>query len=619
MYKKIDMSIFKPYNILAAMLLILSMSGCSKEPYALSERDGKGCVNFAITLSGEVTEQSSSRASATESKPIKRLWHAIIDARGNALSISSQHLKPDLSNLFVEGLSDGDYSIVFLATTADVPQNAIAKLDKIAQQWLVNNSQSAPLDEDYLYNRIDFKVDNDNSSQTIPVELQRVAGRVELDIKAENPQSLRLITNIEITYDDNSPVYKQMAADGTFSEPMTIQGFDITQNRGFYSLPSLGKLSGVVTITSTTSDNKELVSRHRFTNSEIVKGVISTIAISYTHPEDNLGFFNVALKDYTPQNSMAMLANDEPREVFYNHSLRVFYVDEPLQVTINAQKELQIKFYSALAIKDTKILVRFKKYSNEFFDLAHYDEILPFQESRLPLPIVSKARVFRSQDGRNILIPAQPNLINSDCEFKIVSSDPYMEKIATITCHWRITFSPFSATDPPSTNWRHMTPTTCREAVVVATNMAVMFADKRFDEELEKKKADGTFFYNLYDNSLNPINHDVIRSKIKNHAGLNMGATGGVDGLGGGTTFGVTSIIYMKHYWDYGTAADFHKDAIYHELGHCIGYGHGSSMTYGNQWTVLCSRVMYDMGQAGKLPVNSKWVLNSTNDTTIRP
>lgn len=611
---------FKTYNILAVMLLLLSMAGCSKEPQSTPEKGGNGSVNFALTLLGEVTEQPLSRASVTEPKPIKRLWHAILDAQGNAMQVKTQYLKPDFSNLFIEGLSTGDYSIVFLATTGDVAADEIDKIDKIAQQWLTNSSDNAPLDEDYLYNRIDFRVDQSLPTQTIAVELQRVTGRVEIDLKADNPQSLRLITHIDISYDDASVIYKQMAADKTYTGQMVIKGFDITQNRGFYSLPSTGKLSGVITITALTSDEQQVVSKHRFSDAQIVQGLISTIAISYTHPEDNLGFFTVSKQDYTPQNSMQMFRDDEPRAVFYNNAIRSFYVDEPLQVTINEQKELQIKFYSAIAIKDTKIFVRFKKYSNEFYELAHYDEILPYHQSKLPIPVVSKARIFRSQDGRNVLIPAQPNLVATDCEFKIVSQDPYMKKIATITAHWRITFNPYSA-DAPSSNWRHLTPALCREGVVLTTNMAFMFVSDEFNAEMERKKADGTYFYSLLDGNNIPIEHDVIRAKIKNQSALNMGAVGGVQGLGsvGGTAYGLTPGRYYDHYWNHGTAADYHKTTAYHEFGHCIGYGHSGTMTYGNQWTVLCSRVMYDMGKANKLLVNSRWVLNTANDTTIPP
>lgn len=590
---------FRTTHLLVAISLMLCMAGCSKEQDPTAQRAEKGSVNFAIALSGEVIEQSAARALDTDPKPIQRLWHAILDSNGKAVQIKTQRLEPDFSNLCVEGLADGTYSIVFLATTGDVAADAIDELDEMAHQWLVNKSENAPLDEDYLYQRVDFEIDNNNPPQVIPVALQRIVGRVELDIRADNPQSLRFITHIDITYDNGSYVYKQMAGDKKFTGQMVIKDFDVTTRRDFYSLPGTGKLSGTVRIVATTTDHQEVISKHRFSGSEITSGVITTIAISYTHPEDDKGFFTVALKDYTPANSMQMLRDNESREVFYNDKLRFFYVDQPIQVSINAQKELQLRFYSALAIKNTKILIRFKKYSTEFFELAHYDEILPYHESRLPIPIISKARVFRSKDGRNILIPAHPNLSETDCEFKIESDDPYMKKISTITCHWKITFHPHNATEPPTNDWRHMNPALCREGVVLTANMAFMFATQDFYDEMEKKKEDGTYFYRLLDNSSVPIEHASILTKVKKHQALEMGAVGGSSlGLGGGFVYGLSPGTYYSHYWDYGTAAGFHKSTAYHELGHCIGYNHSSTMTYGDQWTVLCSRVMYKIGRA---------------------
>lgn len=611
------MTHFKLSKIITLVIVLLCLIGCNKEHELGHNGTENGTVNFALSPIFEITEQPAIRSQATEPKPIKSLWHAIFDSQDKVIQIRTQILKPDLSNLCIEGLANGRYSIVFMATTGDVKLDAIETLEDITQQWLTNESDDAPIDEDYLYKRISFEVDHNQPPQTIPVELQRISGRVELDLKPNNPHSIKFIRRVEISYNDNSFVNNEMSGEGICSGEMVIKNYDITKSLGFYSLPGIGKLSGVIRITATTTDNQELVSTYSFNNCEINSGAISKIVIGYAHPEDNLGAFSVSLKDYTANNSLTMFSDDEPRSTFYNASLRSFYVDQPLQVSINKNKELLVKFYSAIGIKNTKIMVRFKKYSSEFFELAHYDEIPPYHESRMAIPIVSKSRVFTSKDGRNIVIPAQPNLSEESCELKVVTDDPYMKKIATITCHWSITFSGFSATEPPTTNWRHMTPALCREGVALASNMAFMFASTEFYNEMNRKGSDGSFFYKLKDNSSVAIPHDVVMNKVKNHSGLNMGAVGGVNGLGGGTAYGLVPSRYWDNYWDATPPESFHKTTAYHELGHCIGYGHSSTMTYGNQWTVLCSRVMFDLGKAAKLPVSSKWVLNTSGNTEI--
>lgn len=104
-----------------------------------------------------------------------------------------------------------------------------------------------------------------------------------------------------------------MTGDQTFTGQMEIKNFDVTQNLGFYSLPAADKLAGVVTITAVTTDGQQVVSKHRFADIEIRSGVISTIRFFYTHPEDNMGSFTVALKDYTSGNSLQMLRDNESR------------------------------------------------------------------------------------------------------------------------------------------------------------------------------------------------------------------------------------------------------------------------------------------------------------------
>ena len=54
---------------------------------------------------------------------------------------------------------------------------------------------------------------------------------------------------------------------------------------------------------------------------------------------------------------------------------------------------------------------------------------------------------------------------------------------------------------------------------------------------------------------------------------------------------------------------NYARRAMFHEYGHCLGYNHSSTMTYGDQWTVLCATVFVGMGQDGKLPVCSKEVV----------
>lgn len=55
---------------------------------------------------------------------------------------------------------------------------------------------------------------------------------------------------------------------------------------------------------------------------------------------------------------------------------RSFYANAPLQVSISDEHQLLVKFFSPVGIQDVKIMCRFNKFSMEFFELAHFEQII---------------------------------------------------------------------------------------------------------------------------------------------------------------------------------------------------------------------------------------------------
>jgi hypothetical protein len=325
----------------------------------------------------------------------------------------------------------------------------------------------------------------------------------------------------------------------------------------------------------------------------------------------NGGFLNVKYDDFTNENSSMMLLDTEAKDIFYNNSIRSFVVNKPLQVAIDSVKKLHIKFYSTIGIKNVKLLVRFKELGDSFYEFAQYDSIPAFHESHLGLSIITKERNFKDTKGNIVLIPAQPNLTNDDCEFVIECSDPYYKKIEKIdpNCKWNIRFSGYSSEATSPGNWAAMTPKYCREAVALATNMAFLFSSQEFSDALEGYKGI------LLDNVGKEIDLKVLKQRLIAHKGLRMGLVVNVGGLGGGETFGLAEYVYRGHYHDANPTGSnphtFNRQAMFHEFGHCLGYSHDSNMTYGDKWTVLCSKLYVDLGVKNLLPVSSKMVLNT--------
>ena len=331
----------------------------------------------------------------------------------------------------------------------------------------------------------------------------------------------------------------------------------------------------------------------------------------YPGPDFDLarkGMLYVGETDFARYGCDTMFLADEPREVFYDESRRSFWPNQPLKLTIDDQHRLAVQFYAPVPIRDVRIRCRFNRLGEQFFDLAHFDLIYPFFEGAFPLPVTEADKLLTTAEGERIWVPAQPDLSTDDVTFEVICDDPFLRKIGTITSNWYVRFSSFQA-DQGHAYWRHMDPELCRHGVALALNMAWIFSSPEFNAALETYKG------KLLDNEGKPIDLDHLREIIRTHPGLTLGRVEGVGGLGGGRTYGLADYCYREVYWDWNPdpAADPHtyvRQAMFHEYGHCLGYSHESTMTYGDQWTVLCATLYVELGRAGKLPVGSKTIID---------
>ncbi len=595
----------KMMKISMLLLWILVLASCSgdfeRETDNISSRMGQ--VTFLFGLQEDDAFIVQTRSGSQEQ--IARMWYAVADKEGKIIKPLYQKLENDFSKLTIEGLQQGDYTLVFLATTSveEEAGEAIKEPTYLSDDWLMNLTEKAPLDAVYFYKKIELQIGREQAPVSQFVTLERCVGRVDVDLKLSSDYMWRFIRKIDITFDDSEGIYATLGVNGQYSGSKGVEAYDITGKCSFYSLPGHKPLSGFVSIESECSDGKLFERKYRFTGCNIEPGRVSHISIDYLHPENQDGFFCVREEDFVRFRTDTMFLADEPRDVFYNSGRRSFYANAPLQMSISNEHELLVKFFSPVGIQDVTVLCRFNKVSTEFFELAHFDRIYPFMEASFPLPVVDSERTFTTSNGRKVVVPAQHELANDDVTLVFRTDDPFMKKMEQIDSHWFIRFSAYSA-DAGHAYWRHMNPLLCRHGVALALNMAFMFSSEEFNAEMNNYEG------RLKDNGGNPINLDALRQRIRNHGGLVLGCVSGVGGLGGGNTYGLAGYCYTGVYFD-ATPPDAHphnypRQAMFHEYGHCLGYNHSSTMTYGDQWTVLCATVFVNMGKEDKLPVCSK-------------
>lgn len=584
-------------------LAVLSLYGCASDDF-IREADlvgGEGKAVFSISTSSDpivVDTRSGEETPAT----ITGMDWLLSDIDGNIIDHHYGRFENQYTKFTIDGLKKGKYMMIFLASLSENSDIEMAKPATMTDPWLINSAEGKAINALYCYKKVPFSV-GDGSGAT-EVILEHKTARVNVDLAIGNPTLWRNIKKVTVTFNEELP--SALNAGGDFSGSQRVADFDITDPRGnisFTTFPSDLPVSGYVEIESTLDDGGDsFIQRYDFSDLTLESGKIAHINIAYRHPEAESGLLRVTPDEFWRFNPSTMLMADEPREVFYDNSIRWFYADQPLQITVTSDAELGIKFYSPIPIKDIKIRGLFNKHTTEWVELALIDELPAFTECYIPLPVKAQDCVFKGESGRKVRIPANPQLGPADLALKYECDDPFMQKISTIDSHWFVRFSPYQ-TDQGHAYWRHMDPLLCRHAIALALNMAYMFASPEFSEELDKY--DGI----LHDNSGNPIDLEALRNTIRRHPGLRMGRVVGVGGLGGGETYGLADYCYTGVYHNNTPEGqnphNYARQAMFHEYGHCLGYGHSSNMTYGDCWTVICAKIFVELGRAGKLPVSN--------------
>lgn len=275
------------------------------------------------------------------------------------------------------------------------------------------------------------------------------------------------------------------------------------------------------------------------------------------------GLIRMAEEDYDSSNTSYILQDEEPDEVLFDSSKRKFKVNEPLQVSVTGQKELMLRFYSPRAIHNVIVWATVEGYEDEV-RFAEFTTVLPFQEFKMKLPFLEQAKVYYTRSGEEVTIEAYPDMAAENISLRIECGDPVYQGMINVKPKWNIWFGKYSGS-----NWGNFRPHLAREAVALSLNMAAMFSSSLFDEELEKWRG------KLINNE-QIVDIDVLKKKILNHGGLCYGRVVNVVGLGGGNTFGLGEYVYLTHYADDANGTD----VPYHELAHCLGYGHSGNMTY---------------------------------------
>lgn len=524
------------------------------------------------------------------------------------------------SEVRISGLQAGEYQLLVLGVkgemTADKAQfNSIKNLN---EEWLTFPADlNKPLEAEYYYSITPFRV----------IATSSASGNILSAVVEEEIVQHRIIgrTDFSFGYRTLSIETAMQSKRATLPSPYFCTGF--TGNGQFtgrsngntlalnlddktsYLFPPTADgepLRGEIETSARSYRGADVSQTYAFTLDQVKANAIGLINTPIAHPDNESAALFVTQKTYEKSGLAYILQDGESKTVYTDAAQRSFNTTKPLQISVQDDGRLHVRFYSPRPLTDVLIQARVPSISNEYFDIAYFDSIPGFADFYGELPMLVHKTFSVSASGQIIEIESASLAELKTASFQVVSSDPYWEKLAAIKTAYTISFglyggNPDLPNGGPNGNWMGIRPVHCREVVALFLNIAYMSWMPGY-EQLMKDNANS-----LKNDNGALVPPETVLQQFRTARPLVVGLVysgNGVGGLGGGTVFGVYQDAYLQHY-----TSNYACELIFHELGHVMGYGHSSTFTYG-AWANSLTNSFYTQN-LNQLPINSASYLNS--------
>lgn len=299
------------------------------------------------------------------------------------------------------------------------------------------------------------------------------------------------------------------------------------------------------------------------------------------HPfESQLASDTLRFAEIDPQKKELILQLDEPTSIIVNPGLRRFSTTEPIQVSVLNRNSIQLTSYSAAPIRNLNIYCQVNQIDSlqsEKFLLATIDSLPGFGRLNFQPEFSKQKAAYKTVNGKYISFH-QPYFTVDDFTFTLESEDKHFQMLRAIKPTWDISYSNYEWDGVSITGkWLEVSAIYAREWVVIMTNLAYIVSTPEFKVALQNYKAimGGDVIGNDGANFTTEQYENLYNQFLAYHRYV-LGRTGMGGGLGGGSILGVDDWYLYVHY----RSNDWM--IIAHEVGHCLGYGHNSNMTYGN-------------------------------------
>lgn len=526
------------------------------------------------------------------------------------------------SEVRISGLQAGEYELHIMGIKGDISADGatLNAIKNTGEEWLTFPSDLKPLSAEYYYSQTPFSVVSTStaSGNTLsavvegPIVQRRIVGRADFSFGYSTLSIETAMQSKRATL--SSPYfYTGFTGNGQFTGRSSGNTLELNLDEAStYLFPPTVEgtsLEGEIEISARSYRGSDVWQNYSFTVESLNSNAIGLINTPVAHPDNESATLFVTDKTYEKAGLAYILQDGESKTVYTNSGQRSFNTTKPLQVAVQDDGRLRVRFYSPRPLTDVLIQAKVPSISNEYFDLAYFDSIPGFAEFYGELPMLEHKTFSVTESGQIIEIEQASLEDLQSATFQIVSSDPYWEKLKSIKTAITISFGlyggdPDSPDGKPAGNWMGIRPVHCREVVALFLNIAYMAWMPEYDQLLQDNASQ------LYNDSGKLVLPATVLNQLRASRSLVVGLVYsgyGVVGLGGGNVFGVYQPAYFQHY----TSA-YSCELIFHELGHVLGYGHSSAFTYG-PWAQKLTNNFY-IQHLDQLPINSASYLNSTSN-----
>ena len=470
------------------------MVSCTNDEMMNNSNTGSGRsgIRFRLKKSAYIGDINS-RTESVSTGDYDKVFFYIADSEGDVMTTVHGKYNALTSEIYAEGLHEGDYNLLVLAIKGDetADRAEINEISSMDDEWLVFPSDlHKPLEAEYFYSCTPFTVRlvpaEGGSTEVISIDSEvtqdRIVGRLDFNFVYNN-RYVRNATVEKRVRLAESKFYTSITGGGAFTGESDgiIDDIVLREDIPYLFMPTVSGtvLKGDIFHTSVNYLDEKTVLDFNFGQQEVLPNHAHTVSTAVKHPDDISPVMYITADAYRAGNHARILDDDEPVSVYTNRSQRTFNTAKPLQLSITDEGQLHARFYSPRVLYGVTVRARIAAVDDEYFDFAYFDSIPAFCDFYESSPLVEKGTMCRTESGRIINVPALDAAAIAGAELKVLSSDPYWAKLQEIKHGWTLYWGLFGG-DPsredggPVGNWMGIRPVHCRESVAFFLNFTYM-------------------------------------------------------------------------------------------------------------------------------------------------